>query len=483
VLSSIITLIPVDIPGNTCWKFPESCDKIPRQRQKARRKKMLKAGFSKIDITPDIGCYLQGHFDVRIAKKIHDRLFAKAAVFDDGKNKICVVSCDLIGVEKKEVKLARELIEKETGIPDKNIIICATHTHTGPSLIHKNDSGLTHGLDKKWLAALPSKIASAAVDAFHSTKETKVACLSGEEHGVSFNRRFIMKNGKVITNPGIGNPDIVKPAGPIDPEVGVLAFGEDYNKIDGLIVNFALHTDTVDGYEVSADFPGVMNDVIRRQIGDIGFIYTSGAMGNINHHNVKGDPNKKYAYFEHALRAGTILGSEVIKTSARMEKFRDDINVSGERIQVKLPLKDYDENSIRKAKEIISSRTSSADTDWPGHMEEFLASRGLLRAQELGKGEYATEITAIRIGDVAFVSVPCEYFVEFGLEIKKQSPFSKTFIIELAGDFLGYIARKESFEQGGYESSGAAFKQETGYILRNKAIELLNTLHKKKGEK
>ena len=444
---------------------------------------MLKAGFSKIDITPPVSCHLQGHFDVRIAKKIHDPLFAKAAVFDDGKNKICIVSCDLVGMEKEEVKLARELIEKETGIPDENIIICATHTHTGPSLILKNDSGITHGLNRKWLAALPSRITSAAVDAFQSTKETKVACLSGEEHSVSFNRRFIMKNEKVVTNPGIGNPDIVKPAGPIDPEVGVLAFGEDYNKIDGLIINFALHTDTVDGYEVSADFPGVINNVIARQMGDIGFVYTSGAMGNINHHNVKGDPNKKYEYFEHASRTGRILGSEVIKTVARMEKFRDDITVSGKRIQVKLPLKDYDENSIRKAKEIISSKKNHKGTDWSGHMEEFLASRGLLRAQELGKGEYATEITAFRIGDVAFVTVPCEYFVEFGLEIKKESPFSKTFIIELGGDHLGYIARKESFEQGGYESSGAAFKPETGYILRDKTIELLNTLHQEINDK
>ncbi|MBU0477073.1 neutral/alkaline non-lysosomal ceramidase N-terminal domain-containing protein [bacterium] len=439
---------------------------------------MLKAGFSKIDITPDIGCYLQGHFDVRIAKKIHDPLFAKAAVFDDGKNKICIVSCDLVGMEKEEVKSARNLIEKETGIPDENIIICATHTHTGPSLIYKNDPGITHGLDEKWLTALPSKIASAAIQADCSTKETKVACLSGEEHGVSFNRRFIMKNGKVITNPGIGNPDIVKPAGPIDPEVGVLAFGEGYNKIDGLIVNFALHTDTVDGYEVSADFPGVINNVVAREMGDIGFAYTSGAMGNINHHNVKGDPNKKYEYFEHALRTGRVLGSEVIKTVARMEKFREDVTVSGERISLKLPLKDYDENSIRKAREIVSSKKNYAGSDWPGHMEEFLASRGLLRAQELGKGEYTTEITAIRIGDTAFVTVPCEYFVEFGLEIKEKSPFSKTFIIELAGDYLGYIARKESFEQGGYESSGAAFKPEAGYILRDKAVELLNKLYK-----
>ncbi|MCK4826892.1 hypothetical protein KA005_64750, partial [bacterium] len=377
---------------------------------------MLKAGFSKIDITPDIGCYLQGHFDVRIAKKIHDPLFAKAAVFDDGKNKACIISCDLVGIEKKEVKLAGKLIKKETGIPDKNIIICATHTHTGPSLIYKNDSEITHGLDEKWLTALPSRIASAAIDAFHSAKEVKVACLSGEEHNVSFNRRFIMKNGKVITNPGIGNPDIVRPAGPIDPEVGVIAFGKDYNDINGLIVNFALHTDTVDGYQVSADFPGVINNVIARQMGDIGFVYTSGAMGNINHHNVKGDPNKKYEYFEHASRIGRVLGSEVIKTVARMEKFRDDATVSGKRIQVKMPLKDYDENSIKKAKEIVLSKKNYAGTDWPGHMEEFLASRGLLRAQELGKGEYTTEITAIRIGDIAFVTVPCEYFVEFGLE-------------------------------------------------------------------
>ncbi|MCK5595043.1 neutral/alkaline non-lysosomal ceramidase N-terminal domain-containing protein [bacterium] len=444
---------------------------------------MLKAGFSKIDITPNLGCCLQGHFDVRIAKKIHDLLFAKAAVFDDGKNKICIVSCDLIGIGKDEVKLAREIIVKETGIPNKNIIICATHTHTGPTLIWKKDTTITHGVDEKWLEALPSNIASAAIQANCSVKKTRVACLSGEEHGVSFNRRFLMKNGKVVTNPGICNSDIVKPVGPIDPEVGVLAFGRDYNDIDGLIANFALHTDTVDGYDVSADFPGVMNKLITNIIGDIGFVYTSGAMGDINHANVKRNPDKKYEYFEHASRIGRVLGSEVIKTVARMEKFRDDVTVSGERIQVKLPLKDYDESSIRKAREIVSSKTNCAGQDWPGHMEEFLSSMGLLRAQGLGKGEYATEITGIRIGDIAFVTVPCEYFVEFGLEIKKKSPFAKTFIIELGGDYLGYISRRESFEQGGYESTGAAFKPEAGYILREKTIELLNTLHKKKGEK
>lgn len=439
---------------------------------------MLKAGFSKIDITPDIGCHLQGHFDVRIAKKIHDRLFAKAVVFGDGKNKVCIVSCDLVGIEKQEVESVRKLIEKETGIPNKNIIVCATHAHTGPTLIWRKDSTIAHAVDKKWLAALPSNIASAAIQANCSAKETKVSCLSGEEHSVSFNRRFIMKNGKVVTNPGIGNLDIVKPAGPIDPEVGVLAFGKDYNDINGLIVNFALHTDTVDGYEISADFPGVMNKLITKQIGDIGFVYTSGAMGNLNHHNVKGDPDKKYEYFEHASRIGRVLGSEVIKTVARMEKFSDDVTVSGERIQVKLPLKYYDENSIRKAREIVSSKTNCAGQDWPGHMEEFLSSLGLLRAQGLGKGEYTTEITGVRIGNIAFVTVPCEYFVEFGLEIKKKSPFAKTFIIELGGDYLGYISRKESFEQGGYESTGAAFKPEAGYILRDKAIELLNALHK-----
>ncbi len=412
---------------------------------------------------------MQGYFHPRISEGILDPLFASAVVAENGGVRVCLVSCDLLHVCAEQVKEARQLLEEKVGVSADGIIICGTHTHTGPAVKRVCLPGWEQAIDEKWLSLLPDLICSAAMQAAGSMRETGAACLSGFEDRCSFNRRFIMKDGSLMTNPDPGNPGIVKPAGPIDPEVGVLAFGSGFGEYDGFIVNFTLHLDTVAGNKISADFPGVIKKVIGNVTGDAGFVYTSGAMGNINHLDVKRDPSYKYMYFEQAERTGGIIGSEVIKTAYRIKSFNSEAVVDGKRIQVKLPLKDFDDSSVRRAREIVS--TTEADLN----NAEYMSSVAVLRASALGKGEHETEIAAIRIGDAAFISMPCEYFVELGLEIKSASPFPKTFVVELGLDSLGYIPTREACEQGGYESTSSPFAPGSGEILRDAALELLES--------
>lgn len=433
---------------------------------------MIKAGFGSVEITPPIGCALQGYFLPRVSEKIHDPLFANAMVVDNGNQRICLVSCDLICVNKEVVQEARTIVKGKTGIEEDKIIICGTHTHTGPVVDDEDPvlPGWENSRDLKWLSILPHYISSAVIQATKSMSETGVACMSGYEDKVSFNRRYLMKDGTVKTNPDIGAPDIVKPAGPIDPEVGVLAFGEGFSKISGVIVNFALHLDNIGGNYISADFPGVMKKTIKTILGEpAGFIYTSGAMGNINHRDVTRDKAKTYEYFEHASRIGRILGSEVLKTVSRMENFSRDIKIGGTKITVRLPLKEYNDESLAKARRAVFAEGSL-------HNLEYLSGLAILRASTLGKGEVTTEMAAIRIGDTAFVSIPGEYFVELGLYIKKHSPFHRTFIVELGLDSFGYIAHKEAYAQEGYEPVSSPIACGAGEIIADTAIKLLESL-------
>src|SRR5262249_51122137 len=152
--------------------------------------------------------------------------------------------------------------EKQTGIPAGHVMISATHTHTGPvvtrgSARDRLDGG-DNDLGRRYTEALPELIAKAVGQAHGKLAPARLAVAVGKEDGLSFNRRFVMKDGTVSWNPRKQDPDIVKPAGPIDPDVGVLYLEAPPARPVATYVNFAMHPDTVGGEAVSADYPGVL---------------------------------------------------------------------------------------------------------------------------------------------------------------------------------------------------------------------------------
>src|SRR5882672_8098126 len=93
---------------------------------------LLKVGAAEIDITPPVGHRMAGYFDERLSTGVHDPLKAKAIVMQQGSEQIALVFCDLVGVSLNVTTNARAQASQKTGIPVSNIVICATHSHTGP---------------------------------------------------------------------------------------------------------------------------------------------------------------------------------------------------------------------------------------------------------------------------------------------------------------------------------------------------------------
>ncbi|MBI3469200.1 MAG: neutral/alkaline non-lysosomal ceramidase N-terminal domain-containing protein [Planctomycetes bacterium] len=184
----------------------------------------LLAGVAVADITPPASYRMSGYFSERLSTGTHDPLLAKAVVFQQGEERAALVFCDLIGISREISTKARNLASERTGIPVANILIAATHSHTGPLYFgalrkHFHDLAVAkHGKDPQeevdYPAELVKKLADVVVRAQASTRPVRLSAGVGSEKGLSFNRRFHMKDGTVVFNPGKLNPNIVRPAGP-----------------------------------------------------------------------------------------------------------------------------------------------------------------------------------------------------------------------------------------------------------------------------
>jgi hypothetical protein len=221
---------------------------------------VLTAGAACLDITPPLGVKLRGFFNERRATTVHDPLQVRAFVVDcgldaqdegtgQGKGEaIAVAVCDLVGVPRVYLDRAKALIAERTPLTPERVMIACTHTHTGPETDDADYGG--------WLAG---RVADAVAVAWEGRQPAEVGWGAGSEPRVAFNRRYRMKDGTVRTNPGIGNPDVVEPVGPIDPEVGVLCLRRPGGGTIGLLASYALHyVGTPDAQvAISADYFGL----------------------------------------------------------------------------------------------------------------------------------------------------------------------------------------------------------------------------------
>ena len=210
-----------------------------------------------------------------------------------GGKKAALVGLDLISTTFAIVDEARQEIEKTTGIKGADVMISATHAHTGPVLQGRGSRedafGGKNPLARKYGEDLPGKIAEAVRRAEKALRPAKVAAAHGSETSIAFNRRFHMIDGTVGWNPGKLNPKIVKPAGTIDPDVAVVYFETDDKDRKPLAtyVNYAVHLDNVGGTKFSADMPATVSDLLGRVKGpDMVTLYTAGCCGDINHIDV-----------------------------------------------------------------------------------------------------------------------------------------------------------------------------------------------------
>lgn len=439
----------------------------------------LKAGVAVSDITPPIPFRMSGYFTERLSTGTKDPLHAKALVLQQGHESAALVFCDVVGASHLIVGEARAKASAATGIPAANIAIAATHSHTGP-LYYGALSDFLHqrNIEKlggdpydpmPYRATLVAQIVDAVVKAKADLKPVEMKSGYAIEDRLSFNRRFHMKDGSVAFNPGQQNPNIVRVAGPTDPQVGIVTFGAPgADKPSAALVSFAMHLDTVGGAEYSADYPKYVEDVLRKQYGDVfTLLFGAGTCGDINHIDVKRLDRRDTATI------GTMLGETVEKAiQGDTLASADEPTLAVRSTTIDAALQSFSEGEISQARENMKL-VGTRDLPFLAQVEAY---KILDVQRRLGKS-IALDVKAFRLSkDTAIVTLPAEVFVEIGLAIKAASPFKTTLVIELTNDSLGYIPTKKAFAEGSYETVNSRIVPGTGEELVEAAMKLLKAL-------
>jgi neutral ceramidase len=453
------------------------CQHVSRPVSRAQS---LSVGAAEVDITPPVGARLAGYFNERLATGTHDPLHAKALVLQQGTGQVALVSCDLVGFSLGVTTNARAQASALTGIPVSNIVVCATHSHTGPLFEGPLRDYFHAAAERKYShdpqetidypAFLIERLVKVIAAAQANLRSVQVQAGIATQPGLAFNRRYRMKNGKVVFNPGQLNPDIVRPAGPTDPDVGILLARDVKTKqpFAGLTV-FATHSDTVGGTRFSADYEYYLEQTLRGAFGqDYISAFGIGTCGDINHIDVsRKEPTSGLAVAE---RIGSALGKTVIAAAPRLSVIaKPALAVRSTTLQV--PFQQPTPAQVADAHAVMEKFYDTNTT--------FLALVAAVRTLDLeGLGPTRPmEVQVFRLdAETAIVCLPCEIFVELGLAIKKASPFKHTVVIEICNDRPSYVPTLRAFAEGSYEVTNARVKPGAGEMLVDAAVRLLGSL-------
>jgi neutral ceramidase len=449
----------------------------------ARAGDELQAGVAVVDITPPIPFRMHGYFYERLSTGVKDPLHARAVVLQQGKETAAFVFCDLVGIPYAETAPARKKASEATGIPVDHISVTGTHTHTGPQFFMSiNDYWHDQAVAKfgkdpydseGYRQTLIDKVASAIVQAKAVLAPVELKAGFAREDRISFNRRYHMKGGAVRFNPAVNNPDIIGPAGPIDPQVGIISLSKlGAKEPSSAIVSFAMHPDTTGGGTLySADYIHALDERMKKTFGP-GFttLFGTGTCGDINNRNVHVEKQRM------ADELGSMLGDtvvEAIEKDTLAPVKQPSLAVRSTKVPAKL--QQINEADIAKAK-VDMDRLGAKDFPF---MEAVKACQvmDLVRLRKIWGDTVPLEVQAYRLNDeTAIVTLPSEIFVNLGLTIKASSPFKTTLVIELSNESVAYIPTKQAFMEGSYEVTNSRVERGTGEKLVEAAIGLLKEL-------
>ena len=425
---------------------------------------MIQVGFGQCVITPKIGAEMPGGINKRFSQSVHDDLLVNAMVMDDGDTQLVLAGLDALSIKRSTTLNARQKITDVTGIPAANVLIAASHTHNGGPIadVFMSES------DASYCNLIATQIAQAAIEGYEKREPVTLVIGAGHEGSVAFNRRFRMKDGSEHTHPGVGNPDIVQVAGPIDPMVGVIGAINQSCKFLGCWVNYCCHaTLGVGGGGFSADYIYYLRKTVQQAIGTDRaiIVFGNGASGDVTQVDNLRDRGQQSG--EHwGWHVGTTVGAEVVKVLARMD-YTTEVPLACATETLELPLRDLGDTSLNQA------QSWGDQAVWARELE-------LLKEIKESEPRVAAEVQMMRIGTAGLIAVPAEYFCQYGLDIQECSPFDPTFVVSLANGCVGYVPTPHAFVGGGYEPRTARSSKlcpDAGDRIAATAIQLLQGAH------
>ena len=433
---------------------------------------MLKVGYGKCDITPKLGAYLQGHNKLRYAELVHDKLYLRTVAFEYEGDMAFMLCYDLCGMHTAVANRIREEVAAYVGCPAENVVLSCTHTHTGPNVANK-----THDYDVDYENVLTCLSMHAAGLAKNDLVEAQMFIGSKELRGESFCRRYLMKDGSARTNPGIGNPDILRPMNDPDFQVQVLKIVREGAR-DLALVNFGCHADSiknVDGKDaISADWPGVTCAAVDAALG-VECVVFNGPCGDVAQRNSM-DPKEKErsAGWTRTVRLGRGVASAVIAAyNADMTPIPEG-PIKAEVKVLDIPLKRPTEEELARSRDILEHEADYVG----GNMQKTttLFEAKMLLAVAKTNGIANAVVTALHIGGFAAAGISGEPFCQIGKDIKAASTYDAQFVLYLTNGSAGYFPMKDAFNYDGYEARTCKFQPGVGELLVDTALTLLNNI-------
>lgn len=446
----------------------------------------MKAGFYDAVFTPPVGSIQAGDYFPYYFNGVAGELKVRAAVLETEEKRVAIACVDCCTLGKPVIDRAMEYL---AGISDMKLdgyIISASHTHSGSSvspfvqteMIPRMSTevqklvgiGVTPDpIFSEWVAR---QIATAIFMAAQKAEPALINTGKGEESGFMFNRRLICKDGRAYSHPGKMNPDIVEPAGPIDPMVGVVGAWREDGSLIGAIINFCCHGTTYSGHMVHGDWLAYTEETIKKLFGEnTGVVTLNGPCGDVT--QVDNRSLAKSFGLDIAKRLGFRVAAEAAKVLMGAEKQPDPtLACLSKTIYIKHRVPTAE--SLEKAWKTVEEYKDNVKA------APAIFARERIIAGELAKIqlERNVELAAIQIGDAILLSTPAEYFTSLSLRIKESTAFDNTFTVELANDCVGYVPDKAAFDPkhgGGYETVLTAYSNlcpDAGDIIADTLIDM-----------
>ncbi|MBM3736906.1 MAG: hypothetical protein FJW39_14075 [Acidobacteria bacterium] len=424
----------------------------------------FRAGAATSNITPPLGSGIVGGWSAPPATHIHDELHARCLVLDDGTTRLVFVVVDSVSVNREVFDEAKRQVQSATGIPPANMMMSATHTHSASSARGENAMVVGPPLDE-YQKFLVRRISDGVRRAVNNLEPARIGWGTGKVPQHVFNRRWLLRDGQTAPNPfggrdrAVMNPGgyrdrLLKPAGPVNPDVYFLSLESVSGRPIALLANYWLHyVGGVGAGHISADYFGAFAGRIQELLGadrqDPPFvgILANGPCADVNNNNYGATtPAPRYKPYEKIHIVANDVAQEVLRVRKTITH-RDWVPLKAAASELALAMRHPSPEMVERARGIVA-QPKSGNPD-PLHVEIY--ARRTLDASKWPDNVNIV-LQTFRIGDVGIAAIPFETFTETGLEIKAKSPFKDTFTIELANGGLGYLPTPEQHELGGYET-------------------------------
>ena len=433
---------------------------------KTPEKRTFLAGAATSNITPPLGASLDGPVSKPgPARHIHDDLFARCLALSNGQTRLAIAVCDCTMISDDVFAAAKERVTALTGIPPGDVMMTATHSHSTPRGLEISRAPI----DRAYRAFLVERIADGVCRAVNQLAPARIGVTTLDKPEHLHNRRWFMRpesippdpyglsGDEVRMNPPRGDVDLLRPAGPIDPQVRVLSVRHRDGTPLALLANYGLHYVGGTGRgHVSADYYGVFCRHLEERMGSgqqtppFVALLANGASGNVNNVDFRKDAEKLQPY-EKIHSVARDLAESVLGAVGDMA-YDDDPPLGSAVSDLALAIRKPDSERLQWARSVLEQQGDARPmTGGTAHPYQEIFAREAVYLADC-PDTTLVKLQVFRIGDLGLCAVPAEVFAETGLAIRAASPFPVTAIMSLANGYHGYLPTPEQHALGGYET-------------------------------